>query len=70
MGIFDWWKRLRQREDQEAIDREIVREHETPEERRFADQTGYEDDERAAETLSVHDENIQDAERLAAGDDE
>jgi hypothetical protein len=70
MGIFDWWKRLMQREDQEAIESEIEREGETRDEQRFRDYTGYENDERAAETLSVHSESIEDAERLAEGDDE
>jgi hypothetical protein len=70
MGIRSWWKRIRRREDEQAVESEVEREHETPEERRFRDVTGYQDDERAAETLSVHDENIEDAERLAEGDDE
>jgi len=70
MGIRSWWKRTRRREDEQAVESEVERMHETPEERQFRDLTGYQDDERAAETLSVHDENIEDAERLAEGDDE
>ena len=69
MGIISWWKRLRQREDERAIESEIEREGETREEQRFRDVTGYESDERAAETLSVHDENVEDAERFAEGDE-
>jgi hypothetical protein len=69
MGIGSWWKRLTQRENEQALESEMEREHETPEEQRFRDATGYESDERAAEAVSVHDENIEDAERLADGDD-
>ena len=61
---------MTQRKNERAIESEVEREGETPDERRYRDYTGYENDERAAETLSVHDENIQDAERLAGGDDE
>jgi hypothetical protein len=69
MGMMSWWKRLMHRGDEQALESEIEREHETPEEQRFRDATGYESDERAAEAISVHDENIEDAERLADGDD-
>jgi hypothetical protein len=65
MGIASWWKRLMQREDERAIGHEVEREHETREEQRFSDVTGYESDERAAETLSVREENVEDAERFA-----
>jgi hypothetical protein len=65
MGILSWWKKSRQRADERAIDSELRRETETHEEQRYRDQTGFESDERAAETLSVHDETIEDAERFA-----
>jgi hypothetical protein len=69
MGIAYWWKRLMQREDERAVEREVEREHETREEQRFHDVTGFESDERSAETLSVHDETVEDAERFAEGDE-
>jgi hypothetical protein len=61
---------MRKREDDAAIEREIVREHETREEQRRGDVTGFESDERAAETVTFHADTIEDAERLADGDDE
>jgi hypothetical protein len=72
MGIVSWWKNLMKREDEAAFTREVEREHETREEQRFAsgDMTALESDERAAETVTFHDETIEDAERLADGDDE
>ena len=57
------------REDDAAIEREIVREHETREEQRRGDVTGFESDERAAETATFHADTIEDAEDLAEGDD-
>lgn len=62
---------MTQRKDEQAIEREIEREHETREEQRFAsgDITGLETDQRAAETVTFHDETIEDAERFAEGDD-
>jgi hypothetical protein len=71
MGIGSWWKRMTQRKDEQAIEREIEREYETREEQRFAsgDMTGLETDQRAAETVTFHDETIEDAERFAEGDD-
>ena len=59
------------REDERAIEQEVEREHETREEQRFAsgDMTGLETDQRAAETVTFHDETVEDAERLADGDD-
>jgi hypothetical protein len=69
MGITSWWKRMTQRKDERAIEHEIEREGETREEQRFSDLTGFQSDERAAETLSVHDETIEDAERFAEGDE-
>ena len=56
-----------QREDERAIEHEVEREHETREEQRFAsgDMTGLETDQRAAETVTFHDETIEDAERFA-----
>jgi hypothetical protein len=69
MGIGSWWKKMRRREDEALIEREVEREHETPEEQRFTsgDMTGLESDERAAR--SVRDANIEDVERFAEGDD-
>jgi hypothetical protein len=71
MGILSWWKRMRRREDDQAIEREVEREHETIDERRYSsgDVTGVESDQRAAEAVTFHDETIEDAERLADGDD-
>jgi hypothetical protein len=71
MAIGSWWKRLMKREDERAIEREVEREHETPEEQRFAsgDMTALESDQRAAETVTFHDETIEDAERFAEDDD-
>ena len=62
---------MTQRKDEQAIEREMEREHETREEQRFAsgDMTGLETDQRAAETVTFHDETIEDAERFAEGDD-
>ena len=62
---------MTQRKDEQAIEREIEREHATREEQRFAsgDITGLETDQRAAETVTFHDETIEDAERFAEGDD-
>jgi hypothetical protein len=72
MGIGSWWKKMRQRSDEAALQREVEREHETREEQRFAsgDMTALETDERAAETVTFHDETIEDAERFAEGDDD
>lgn len=60
-----------QREDERAIEREVEREHETREEQRVAsgDMTGLESDQRAAETVTFHDETIEDAERFADSED-
>jgi hypothetical protein len=60
-----------QRDDERAIEREVEREHETREEQRFTsgDVTGLESDQRAAEAVTFHDETVEDAERLAEGDD-
>ena len=71
MGIGSWWKRMRQREDERAVEHEVEREHETREEQRFAsgDMTALESDQRAAETVTFHDETIEDAERFADDDD-
>lgn len=62
---------MTQRKDERAIERELEREHETREEQRFAsgDMTGLETEQRAAETVTFHDETIEDAERFAEGDD-
>jgi hypothetical protein len=71
MGLGSWWKRLMQREDERAVEGEVEREHETREEQRFAsgDMTGLESDQRAAESVTFHDETVEDAERLAEDDD-
>jgi hypothetical protein len=71
MGLGSWWKRLMKRDDEQAIEREVEREHETREEQRFTsgDVTGLESDQRAAEAVTFHDETVEDAERLAEGDD-
>jgi hypothetical protein len=68
MGIGSWWKRMRQREDEAVLEREVEREHETREEQRFTsgDMTGLESDERAAR--SVRDANIEDVESFADED--
>ena len=62
---------MRQREDERAVEHELEREHETREEQRFAsgDMTALESDQRAAETVTFHDETIEDAERFADDDD-
>ena len=50
MGIGSWWKRLRKREDDAAIERAQERVHETHEERHATDDyEGMVTDERAAE---------------------
>jgi hypothetical protein len=69
MGIVDWWKRFRQREDEATIERAEERVHETVDERRIAsgDLQGLQADETAAR--SVHEPNIEDAERFAEDDD-
>jgi hypothetical protein len=62
---------MRQRQADSAIEQEAEREHETREEQRFAsgDVTGLESDQRAAETVTFHDETVEDAERFAEGDE-
>jgi hypothetical protein len=71
MGIGSWWRRLMQRKDERTLEREVEREHETREEQRFAsgDMTALESDQRAAETVTFHDETIEDTERFAEGED-
>jgi hypothetical protein len=65
VGIGSWWKRLRHREDEAAIERAQERVHETVDEQRVAsgDLQGLEADEMAARTM--HEPNIEDAERFA-----
>jgi hypothetical protein len=60
---------MRQREDDAAIERAEERAHESLDERRVTsgDIAGLEDDEFSAR--SVHEQNIEDAERFAEGDD-
>jgi hypothetical protein len=69
MRIVSWWRRFRQREDEEAIERAQERVHESLDERRIAsgDVQGLQADEMAAR--SVHEENVDDAERFAKDDD-
>jgi hypothetical protein len=69
MGIGSWWRKMRQREDTEAIERAQERVHETVDERRIAsgDMQGLEADEMSAR--NVHEPNIEDAERFAEDDD-
>jgi hypothetical protein len=69
MRIVSWWRRFRQREDEEAIERAQERVHESLDERRIAsgDVQGLQADEMAAR--SVHEANVDDAERFAKDDD-
>jgi hypothetical protein len=69
MGIGSWWRKMRQREDAEAIERAQEGVHETVDERRIAsgDMQGLEADEMSAR--NVHEPNIEDAERFAEDDD-
>jgi hypothetical protein len=69
MGIGSWWRKMRQREDAEAIERAQERVHETVDERRIAsgEMQGLEADEMSAR--NVHEPNIEDAERFAEDDD-
>jgi hypothetical protein len=65
MGLGDWWRRLRRREDERTIERAEEQGHQSVDERRVAsgDLQGLEADERAART--VHEPKIEDAERFA-----
>jgi hypothetical protein len=65
MGIGSWLKKLRKREDDEAIERAEERSYESPEERRAtsAHIEGLGADEVAAR--GVHEPNIEDADRFA-----
>jgi hypothetical protein len=69
MGIGSWWKKLRQREDDEAIERAEERSHETPEERRLTSESviALDADQHAAER--VLEPNIGDVDELADEDD-
>jgi hypothetical protein len=69
MGIGSWWKRLRRREDDEAIERAEEESRETPEERRLSEESviGLDADQHAAER--VLEPNIEDADELADLDD-
>jgi hypothetical protein len=69
MGLGDWWRRFRQREDERTIERAQEARNESVDERRIAsgDIAGLEADERAAR--SMHEPNIEDAERLGETDD-
>jgi hypothetical protein len=64
MGLGDWWRRLRKREDDEIIEHDLEQQGQTEEERRFSsgDITAVEDDEFAART--EHEPSIEDANRL------
>jgi hypothetical protein len=67
MGILDWLAKLRHREDEETLEREVDREHDTPEERRLlsGDIDGIAADERAARSLGEG--SIEDVDRLGDG---
>ncbi len=69
MGIGSWFKKLRKREDDEAIHRAEERSHETSQEREITsgDMEGRQADELAAR--GMREGNIGDADRLAEGDD-
>jgi hypothetical protein len=69
MGIGSWWKRFRQREDEEAVERAQEEAHETLDERRVTsgDVQGLEADEFSAR--SYHEPKVEDAERFAEDDD-
>jgi len=68
MGLRDLLAKLRRREDEEALEREIDREHDTPEERRelSGDIDGIAADERAARRLGEG--SIEDVDRLGDGE--
>jgi hypothetical protein len=70
MAFRSWLKKLRAREDAEAIHRAEERSYETPEERRITsgDIEGLEADTQSAR--SVYEGNIDDADRLGDQDDE
>jgi len=69
VGIGSWLRKWRAREDAEAIERAEERVHENVDEQRIAsgDLQGLQADEMAAR--SVHEANIEDAERFAEDDD-
>ena len=69
MGIGSWWRKLRQREDAEAIHRAEERSYETADERQATsgDFEGLQADEMAAR--SVREGNIEDVEDFAKDDD-
>ena len=65
MGLGDWWRRLRKREDDEIVEHDLERQDQTEEERRYSsgDITGLEDDEFVARDF--HEGSIEDAEKFA-----
>jgi hypothetical protein len=69
MGIGSWWKKLRQREDDEAIERAEEQSYESPEERRLTSESviALDTDQHAAER--VLEPNIGDVDQLADEDD-
>jgi len=69
MGIGSWWRKLRQREDDDAIERAVEQSHETPEERSLSSESiiALDTDQHAAER--VLEPNIEDADELADLDD-
>jgi hypothetical protein len=69
MGIGSWWKKLRQREDEEAIERAEEQSHESPEERKLSSESiiALDTDQRASER--VLEPNIEDVDELADLDD-
>jgi hypothetical protein len=68
MGIGSWFKRLRAKEDEAAIERAVERQGETAEERHVEEGgiDGLRADERGARDL--HEGSVEDAERFAEGD--
>jgi hypothetical protein len=68
VGIGSWWRKLRKREDEGALDRAQELSFETPEERRHSssDVTGLAADERTARLAGEAD--IEEAERLGDGE--
>jgi hypothetical protein len=69
MRIGSWWRKLRQREDDEAIERAEERSHETPEERTLSSESviALGTDQHAAKR--VLEPNVEDVDELADLDD-
>jgi hypothetical protein len=69
MGIGSWWKKVRGREDAEALERAEERTHETPEERKLSTESIDEFKADRFVARSEHEPNIEDADRLGEADD-